>query len=301
MKKILLSLLLLCGLTGSVSAQLLYKISGKDLSKPSYILGTHHLANLPFVNSLPGIMKAQENTDQVYGELKMDDASMQTYAVVMKEKSLLPDNKTIDQVLTAQEMERLNAFMMETMQTNFKNPAVMQQMGRLTPAYLGQSLTVLLYLTQHMGEFDPSQQVDAYFQKQALHNQLPVGALETIEDQVAVLFGDPMEKQVKALMCLVDNKEFYKQQLENLTKAYYAQDLGKLQAAADELMHNSCDYTPEDKDRLLYKRNAAWVPKMEQIMSATPTLFVVGALHLPGDKGVLALLQAAGYTVEGVR
>jgi hypothetical protein len=43
------------------------------------------------------------------------------------------------------------------------------------------------------------------------------------------------------------------------------------------------------------------VEKMPALMMLRPTLFAVGAGHLPGEKGVLNLLRQAGYTVEGVK
>ena len=51
---------------------------------------------------------------------------------------------------------------------------------------------------------------------------------------------------------------------------------------------------------LLTARNLAWMKKIPPLMSSKSTLFVVGALHLPGPDGVLNLLRQAGYTVEAV-
>ena len=50
MKKVfsIVLLALVCALTAN--AQLLYSISGKDLKKPSYVFGTFHIANTPFVD-----------------------------------------------------------------------------------------------------------------------------------------------------------------------------------------------------------------------------------------------------------
>lgn len=36
-------------------------------------------------------------------------------------------------------------------------------------------------------------------------------------------------------------------------------------------------------------------------VKAAPTFVAVGALHLPGDKGLLNLLKKQGYTVEAVK
>lgn len=49
---------------------------------------------------------------------------------------------------------------------------------------------------------------------------------------------------------------------------------------------------------LIYNRNADWLRLMPAIMQARPTLFVVGAGHLPGDRGVLEGLRKMGYKVE---
>ena len=68
----------------------------------------------------------------------------------------------------------------------------------------------------------------------------------------------------------------------------------------DVTLHNSCDNRPEEEAALIYDRNADWVTKMPSLMASKPTLFAVGAAHLPGEKGVLHLLRQAGYTVEGV-
>ena len=52
-----------------INAQLLYKISGKDIKKPSYIVGTFHVAPASFVDSIPGLRAAMDEAEQVCGEL----------------------------------------------------------------------------------------------------------------------------------------------------------------------------------------------------------------------------------------
>ena len=53
MKKILISLLFVLVSAVSANAQLLYRVSGADLKKPSYVFGTFHLANSPLSTRLP--------------------------------------------------------------------------------------------------------------------------------------------------------------------------------------------------------------------------------------------------------
>ena len=89
MKKIILTLMLCCGFVIAAQAQVLYRISGNGLTKPSYIIGSHHLANVAFVNQIPGAKMALDSTEQVYGELKMDPNSMQaTQQEIMKNMML---------------------------------------------------------------------------------------------------------------------------------------------------------------------------------------------------------------------
>jgi uncharacterized protein len=54
-------------------------------------------------------------------------------------------------------------------------------------------------------------------------------------------------------------------------------------------------------DLLLYGRNRKWVKMMKDILPAHALLFAVGAGHLPGKQGLLALLQIEGYTVTPVK
>jgi uncharacterized protein YbaP (TraB family) len=54
------------------------------------------------------------------------------------------------------------------------------------------------------------------------------------------------------------------------------------------------------EDTLLYARNRAWMPQLEQMFAAGNVAVVVGAGHLAGERGVPALLRAQGYTVTRV-
>lgn len=302
MKKILMTIVA-CSLAAmNVNAQLLYKISGNGLEKPSYIIGTHHLANVGFVEKINGVREALTETDQVYGELVWDSMTNPDSLKLVQNAMLLPDGKTIKDYLTPEQFKRLDAFMVAKMGAGMSNPMVAAQMGKMTPMALVTQFQLLLFMTKHMGEFDPSSTFDQYFQAQAKKNGLPCGGLETVQKQIDVLYkGKSLERQVDDLMCLIDNEAFNSQMMEDLTTVFYAQDLDALQKVMDRKIGGSCDATPEEEAQLIYDRNADWVAKMPCIMSSKATFFAVGAAHLPGDKGVLQLLRNAGYTVEGIK
>ena len=284
------------------NAQLLYKISGKDLTAPSYIIGTHHLANVGFVNKIAGVKDALTNTEQVYGEVRWDDMTNPDSLKVVQAAMMLPDGQSLKTVLSAEQYKKLDAVITQMMGVGLSNPQVGAQMGKMSPAALSTQLQVLMFMQKHMGEYDPSSTFDQYFQAQAKHNNEPVGGLETLAFQTNLLYkGSDMKRQVEQLMCLLDNQEFYEQMMESMTDAFYAQDLDALKAAMDKKLGGTCDSTPEELAQLIDNRNADWAKKMPAIMAAKPTFFVVGAGHLPGAKGVLQLLKDAGYTVEAVK
>ena len=302
MKRKLMTLAVLLTAAVSVNAQLLYKISGNGLEKPSYIIGTHHLANVGFVEKINGVKEALTETEQVYGEVKWDVMTNPDSLKAMQEKMMLPEGQTLKTILTPEQYKRLDAFMTAKLGAGMSNPMVEAQMGKLSPMALVTQFQVLLFMMNHMGEFDPSSTFDQYFQAQAQKNNLPCGGLETMSFQAQVLYGStPMERQVEQLMCLIDNEQFNVQMLEEMTKAFYAQDLDALKKAMDLKLGTSCDSTPEEEAALIDNRNADWLTKMPAIMKQAPTFFAVGAGHLLGEKGVLQLLRNAGYTVEGVK
>lgn len=281
-------------------AQLLYKIEGKGLAKPSYILGTQHLAPVSFVDSIPGLHQALEASEQVYGELTAEDLNSAEFKAKMQQASLLPEGQTLADVLSEDEYVRLNAYLTKTLGADLTNPAVAGSLGRLTPNALQLQLTMVVFMQRIKG-FDPTQSFDAYFQAYATSKGRPIGGLETPDFQInTLLTGSPMERQVQLLMCLVDNPERTASQADRLLEAYEHQDLNKLLALVQEKMGDTCDSTDEELDKLLYARNKMWIEKIPVIMQGASTFFAVGAGHLPGPKGVLYLLTQAGYTVTPV-
>lgn len=284
-----------------INAQLLYKISGKDIKKPSYIVGTFHVAPASFVDSIPGLRAAMDESEQVCGELDMKDMMSPEGIKRMMDAMMLEDGKTLKDIFTADEMNRLNAYLRGLLTIDLTNPMLEQQMGKMSPAALAQQMTVLTYIKKNPG-VNLQDLIDNSFQKYAQEKQKPIIGLETLDFQINTLFkGKTIERQKELLLCIVDNPKYNEQMLDEMSKAYFALDINKLKELMDEKENNQCDSTPAENDAVFGKRNRDWLTKMPAIMSAKSTLFHVGAGHLPGDEGVLKLLTNAGYTVEAVK
>ena len=53
-------------------------------------------------------------------------------------------------------------------------------------------------------------------------------------------------------------------------------------------------------DLMVFQRNASWIPQLEKLFADGDVFVAVGADHLIGDKGVVALLRKRGFTATRV-
>ena len=131
---------------------------------------------------------------------------------------------------------------------------------------------------------------------QAIERNLKVSGLETIEDQMKIFDDLPKDSIAKMVMASVTDTQKNKNIFQTMMNAYLAQDL--------DVLYNEIVRSPEYEAHLtalLYERNLKWIPLIMTAAKEKPTFFAVGAGHLPGEKGVLALLRKQGYKVEPVK
>ena len=301
MKKILLiAAVLIAGFATNTQAQILYRISGKGLESPSYIVGTYHLAPASFADSIPGMKTAIDGTQQVCGELDLMDAFKPENAARLMKAQMLPEGVTLSSLFTAEQLERLNALLLEVMGTNLKDEAFAAQMEKMTPVALSTTLTLTAYIKQ-TPSFNPMELIDNYFQTLAMQSGKSIKGFETVDFQMEVLYGAPLEKQANDLICLVDHFDDANEMAKLVTTAYFTQNLQQIDEVMEQESEMDCGTTEEEEETLIYNRNRNWVDMMPEMMVEKPTLFVVGAAHLCGEKGVLNLLEKAGYTIEGMK
>lgn len=289
-----ITLVLLIAVTLGAQSQLLWKISGNGLQQPSYIFGTYHLSPLSIKDSIASLPQAMQDIRQVYGELVMADMMKPEFLAQMQQQTMLPNDTTLKSLFTPEEFEVVSRAVTEYLQVDIA------LLDRMKPAALFQQLTVLFYM-KHTPGYNPQEQLDASFQQEATEQGKKVGGLETAQSQVDILFNKPLRRQAEDLYCFVSDPDKVERQVKEIIAAYTAQDLDKMLQLMEEKEGTSCDPTPEEMAQLLYDRNQAWVKQMPAIMQTAPTLFVVGAGHLPGEQGVLALLKAQDYTVEPMK
>ncbi|MGI6814961.1 TraB/GumN family protein [Bacteroides sp. KG123] len=294
MKKIISLLLLIC-LVQSAHAQLLWKISGNGLEKPSYVFGTYHLAPLGIKDSIAALPQAMNETTQVYGEVVMSEMMSPAFMQSMQQQMMMPKDSTLQSLFTPEQYEEVGKVVKENMMVDIA------MLAQLKPAAITQQLTVILYM-RHTPGFNPQEQLDNYFQQQAQQQGKKVGGLETVQSQIDILFNSQtLKRQAELLHCMAHDIDRTVGQVKRVIAAYQKQDLKIVLQLLAERHGDACDPLPGEMEALIDNRNKAWAEKMPAIMSEAPTLFVVGAGHLPGDNGLLNLLQQQGYTLEDLK
>ena len=240
-----------------------------------------------------------DETNQVYGELDMMESFKPENTARMIKMQMLPEGVSLSSLLTAEQLERLNALLLEVMGANLNDEAFAAQIDKMTPVTLATTLSLTSHI-KNCPSFNAMDLIDSYFQKVALQNGKTIKGLETVDFQMEILYGAPLEKQVEDLMCTVDTFKDVMEIDNRITTAYFTQDMQLIEEVFEEESVINCS-SPEDEDILIYNRNRNWVEVMPAIMAEQPTLFAVGAGHLCGEQGVLKLLEQAGYTIEGVK
>lgn len=292
MKKLFFTLTLLACASLS-QAQLLWKITSPGNEKASYVLGTHHFAPAGMIDSISGLKDAIGSVDAVYGELDMsfmnDPATQQKMASIM----IAPADSTLNVVLTKQQYDSVAVLV----DKYFNGMATMAQLSILKPAALATQLAALQNLAAIPG-FNPADQLDTKVQTEAASAGKDIKGFETIDFQLNLLYGDPLSEQAKSLMAAVRNDGRVKQLAHDLIEAYTQENLEKLVEITED---SEVGMDAEAKEKLINERNASWADILSTIIPAKSVLVAVGAGHLPGEKGLLALLKDNGFQVEPVK
>lgn len=287
MRKILTMVVGLCVLASTMTAQIFWKVEKPGNEKVSYILGTHHFAPNDVLETLPAIPAALENADKLYGELDMSTLSSPSTITIMQGYILAPADSMLNKVMSPAQLDSLRVVWNQV--TGGQAP--LEMVYQMKPAGIGTQIAAMLAM-QLFPKLDPTNGLDKLMQDKARALGKPVEGLETIEFQCEKLYNTPISKQVEGLMKTVNDFEGEKQRSVELSEAYIAHDLNRLEQLIKEE-----ESDPEEYEQLLYSRNDAWVAQLVKEMPTESLVVVVGAGHLPGERGVLEQLRKAGYTV----
>ena len=284
MRVILFSILFL--FSTSIQAQkankqsLLWKISGNSLKEPSYIFGTFHLMCKDQFTISDTLKATLLNTTQFYGELDMDDPTLQQQ---MMQLIAMP-NRTLESYMTAEKFRVCDSVYKTITGMSLKS------FNQFKPFM---SVSFLTIKTVPCSNFV---QPETELMNLAKANKKEILGLETVAEQLNAIDMEPIDSQVVALQKMVLHFDSTKATMKEMMDMYQKKD--------PEILFQYIQKKGTDglsEKALLVDRNIKWAPKMKSIMQEKSSFFAVGAGHLGGKTGVLALLCKLGYRVEPIQ
>lgn len=273
-------------------AQLLWKVSGNGLSRPSYIMGTYHFAPASMMEKIPGMQQALEGCDVVVGEIEKESLLNPESQMLMAQAMMAPADSTLDKLFSPEDY----AIVEQVFNKYFGAMGVkLSQMNMLKPSAISLQMQAM-QAVKYFPNFNESEVIDMAVQTTANEMGRPSIGLETIEEQTDLLFNGPLTEQAEGLLDACKKDDLFTVQSSAIVEAYMAQDLNRIEAIFTDPELGGED--AEAMDALIYNRNRNWAEKLHKMMPERAALVCVGVGHLPGDQGLLQLLRDRGYTVE---
>ena len=273
-------------------AQLLWRVSGNGLGRASYIMGTYHFAPASMMDRIPGMQQALDGCDVVVGEIEKESMLSQESQALMAQAMMAPVDSTLDRLFSPEDY----ALVEQVFNKYFGNMGVkLSQMNMFKPGAISMQMQAM-QAVKHFPNINESEVIDMAVQTRANEMGRPSIGLETIQEQIDLLFNGPLTEQAEGLLDACKKDDMFTIQSSALVEAYMAQDLSKIEEIFTDPELGGDD--AESLDALIYDRNRSWVEKLVKMMPERSCLVCVGAGHLPGDQGLLQLLRDRGFTVE---
>lgn len=264
---------------------LLWKISGNGLKKPSYLLGTIHLIPKDKFQFSDATYDALADSRRVTFEIDMKEMTNIAAQFSLLSKAFMSGGKTLKDLLTPEDY----TFVKQKLDTKGM-PSTMLE--RMKPLFLSTLFTS--DEESGLGNVTNMTSVEMELYRQVKRRKLESAGLETAAYQMGIFDSIPYEAQAKMLVETLRNTEGADNDFDKMIELYRQKDINAMEAMMDEPGYGMNDY----QDVLLHNRNRNWIPVMGRMMREKSTLFAVGAGHLGGAAGVIALLRLEGYRVE---
>ncbi|HHB91777.1 MAG TPA: TraB/GumN family protein [Thioploca sp.] len=263
---------------------LLWQVTKSGI-EASYVFGTIHSEDVR-VNKLPKEIRGYfEKADNIALEMLLDMPTMLKASAAM----LITDetqslDKLIDEELFIQVSEALRKYQIPPVIAKKLKPWAVIATLSTPPPKSGNFLDLILY-------------------KEAMKLEIDVHGLEKVEEQLAVFENLPLKEQIMLLTETITNIDEMPEMFAKLHELYLQRDLTKLQKFSIEYMAKNSknqDFTDNFYNRMVNDRNVTMVDRMLKLLQEGNAFIAVGALHLPGEKGILKLLEHKGYKIKPI-
>ncbi|MBT8448642.1 MAG: TraB/GumN family protein [Gammaproteobacteria bacterium] len=250
----------------------------------SYIFGSIHSGDPRVLAFSDRLRETLSSTDQFMMEIKMDQSVIfqSLTGLWLMDGRKLPD--VVGERLYQMVVEAGEQAGMPEMTFTYMKPWVVMMLFSLPP-----------------GNYQ--QIVDVELMKMAATSGQRVIGLESIQEQFDVFDKMSISDQKILLENTLKNYPLLSKQFETLFDAYLDRDLARLQQIADKQMQQQTGARQAIErlmERLLDDRNQRMLERMLPEIENRANFIVVGALHLPGEKGLLTLLEQQGFNISVV-
>ena len=249
-----------------------------------YLVGSVHMLTKDFYPLEPPLETAFKDSDLLVEEVDLAEMLSPNTQFSLLARGMLPSGQTLDKVVSPATMALVNARLDSL---GMPLAAIMQ----FKPWFL--AMTLMAVEWQKAG-FDASLGLDKHFFDRAQTDGKTVLGLETTEYQISLFDGMAMNLQDRFLAESLKELDTEKANVHKLANAWKAGDLATL----ERIVLKDVKEDPQMYQRLLIDRNRNWLPRIEALFARPGHAFVVvGAAHLVGPDGLLAMLQAKGVRV----
>ena len=261
----------------------LWKVSGKG--GVVYLVGSVHLLPKDFYPLNPLLEAAYKDSDLLVEEVDLAEMMAPEMQLSLLTRGQLPSSDSLDKILSPSTMELLKK-RLDTL------GAMAQPLMRLRPWLLALMIDSLEWQKQG---FDPNFGLDKHFYDQAKEDNKAVKGLETVNDQISIFESMSAQQQDHLLAETLKDLETEQANLNKMIAAWRVGDA----PAVEKIVLTDIQKESDLYQRLLVNRNKNWMPRIEELFARRGHAFVVvGAAHLVGPDGLLAMLKAKGYTIE---
>jgi uncharacterized protein YbaP (TraB family) len=251
--------------------------------RTSWLVGSLHVLTKD-AYPLPGSMdKAFDQAKTLMEETDVNELSSPDMIGIVATKGLFTNGQTLESVLPRDAYTRLAQRMTAT--------GLPMEMVKMMRPWMVE-LTLSGLELQRAG-FDPDLGIDVHYRRKAAQNGMALNMLETAAEQIDYLAGLPLDVQVSQLQQTLTEGDAELREVREIAAAWRAGDT----AAIERLLLKGMKDSPAYYQSLVVDRNRRWIPRIESCFSTGSCFVVVGAAHMVGSDGLIAMLKQKGYRI----
>jgi uncharacterized protein len=270
---------------------LLWKIE-KPAMPESYLFGTMHV-NDPKVTKLsPKVEQAFMQAEHFVMEVLLNFQAMG----YMASSSYFNDGRTLQDVMSPVEYKRLGQLISQRLGISEGVMKHMKPWAILMMLMVPQNQQA----DQQSGQPNMESALDMQLYRRASQRKIKLTGLESIQEQIAIFESMSLQDQLWMLNRSIEDIEKTDQQMPEMLNAYVARDLAKLVKIQQAAMYDDSEIDDQFMYQLVNVRNERMVKRMLPVLKQGNAFIAIGALHLPGEDGVLHLLEKQGFTVTSI-